>query len=124
MCMNSRCIGPVVSVGCVWDLCISPKRPAQAHATPHTLMQLLMSVRYSVPDVLHSTPGVERVYWRRYTRILLCVTLGWEPPVPWYHVIYGNVTYDMYVIYMSCFSQLYVMLLIAKKFTHLHISGN
>ena len=43
-----------------------------------------------------------RVYWRCYTRILLCVTQGWELPVPWYHVIYGYVAYDMYVIYMSC----------------------
>ena len=64
-------------------------------------MQLPMSVRYSVPDVLHSTPGVMLVYWRCYPRIPLCVTQGWELPVPWYHVIHGDVTYDMYVIYMS-----------------------
>ena len=45
-----------------------------------------------------------RVYWRRYTRILLSLTQGWELPVPWYHVIYGYVAYDMYVIYMPCAS--------------------
>ena len=76
------------------------KRPAQAHTMHHTLLPLHMSVWYSVPDVLHSTPGVMRVYWRCYTRILLCVTQGWKLPVPWYHVIYGGVTYDIYVIYM------------------------
>ena len=54
-----------------------------------------------MPDALHSTPGVMRIYWRRYTHILLCVTQGWELPVPWYHVIYGYVAYDMYIIYMS-----------------------
>ena len=77
-----------------------------------------MSARCSVPDILHSTPGVMHVYSRRYTRINLGVMQGWgELHVPWYHVIYGCVAYDMYVI---CFSQLYVMLLDSCGFTHLH----
>ena len=65
-----------------------------------------------------------RVYWRGYTHILLCVTQGWALPVPRYHVIYGGVAYDTYVLYVLCFDQLYVMLLIAYKLTQLHISGN
>ena len=112
ICMNSRCIGQVVSGGTCVGHVLVPKRSAQAHATPHTLMQLHMSVWYSVPDVLHSTPRVMRVYWWHYTRISLCVTQIWELPVPWYHVIYGDVAEDMYVIYMwdaslnciSCYS--------------------
>ena len=60
-----------------------------------------MSAWYSVPDVWPRNPGVMHVYWRRSTRILLCVTQGWELPVPWYHVIYGSVVYNVYVIYMS-----------------------
>ena len=55
-----------------WDVCGT--YVYVPHATPHTLMQLHMSVWYSVTDVLHSTPGVMRVHWRHYTRILLCVT--------------------------------------------------
>ena len=76
-----------------------------------------MSVRYSVPDVLHSTPGAVLVYSRLCTRITLGVMQGWELHAPWYHVIYGCVAYDMYVI---CFSQLYIMLLVSCESTHLH----
>ena len=60
-----------------------------------------MSVRYSVADIMHRTPGVMHVYSRCYTPITLGVMPGWELHVPWYHVIYGCVAYDMYVIYMS-----------------------
>ena len=59
-----------------------------------------MSAWYSVLDVLQSTPGVMLVYWRGDTRILLCVTRGWELPVPLYHVIYGDVACDMYMSYI------------------------
>ena len=60
-----------------------------------------MSVRYSVPDILHCTPGIMHVYSQWYTCITLGVMQGWELHVPWSHVIYGCVTYDMYIIYMS-----------------------
>ena len=87
-----------------WDVCgtyvLVPKHPAQAHTAHYTLLHLHMSPRYSVPDVRPHTPGVMRVYWRRYTRILLCVTQGWELPVPWYHVIYDGVSYDIYICLM------------------------
>ena len=64
-------------------------------------MQLHMSARCSVPDALLSTPGVLHVYSRCYTHITMGGMQGWELHVTWYHVIYGYVAYDMYVIYMS-----------------------
>ena len=60
-----------------------------------------MSARCSAPDVLPSSPGVRHVDSRCYTCITLGVIQGWDLHVPWYHVIYGYVAYDMYVIYMS-----------------------
>ena len=88
-----------------WDVCGTyvsvPKCPAQAHIAHYTSQILHVSVRYSVPDVLPSTPGVVRVYSRCYTCITLGVMQGWELHVPWYHVIYGGVVYVMNVIYMS-----------------------
>ena len=66
----------------------------------HTLLPLHMSVRYSVPNVLTAFP-VMHVYSRRCTRIALGVVQGWELHVPQYHVIYGCVASDMYVICMS-----------------------
>ena len=60
-----------------------------------------MSAHCSAPNVLPSTPGVMHVYSGCYTHITLGVMQGWELHVLWYHVIYGYVTYDMYVIYMS-----------------------
>ena len=78
-----------------------------------------MSVWYSVPDDLHSTPGVMHVYSRCYTRITLGVVKGWEQHVPWYHVIYGCVAYDMHM-YVIYFSQLYVMLLVSCESTYFY----
>ena len=78
-----------------------------------------MSAWCSAPDVLPSTPCVMHVYSRRYSRITLGVMQGWELPVPWYQVIQCCVAYDMYVI---CFSQLYVVLLVSCGLTHLHTS--
>ena len=63
-------------------------------------MQLHISAHCSAPDELPSTPGILRVYSRCYTRITLGVMQGRELHVPWYHVIYGYVSYDMYVIYI------------------------
>ena len=88
-----------------WDVCgtyvLVSKPPAQAHTTHHTLLHFHMLAWYSVPDVLPSTPGVMQVYSRRYTRITLGVMQGWELHAPSYHVIFGCVTYDIHVIYMS-----------------------
>ena len=105
----NKCVIVIHWTSCEWwNVCGTyvwvSKRPAQAHTTHHPLLHFHMLGRCSVPDVLPSTPGVMHVYSRRYTRMTLRVMQGWDLHVPWYHVIYGCVAYDMYVIYMSCAS--------------------
>ena len=96
MCMNSRCMGPVVSGG----TCVGLMYKFLSSCSYSTLHFTAFTHVCSVQCAQH-TLGVMRAYWWRYTRILLCGTQGWELPVPWYHVIYGGVAYDVYVIYMS-----------------------
>ena len=80
VCMNSRCLVSVVSGGTCVGL---------MYKFLSTLLRLVwLSAWYSVPDVLHSTPGIMRVYWQCYMRIPLCVTQGWELSGSWYRVIW------------------------------------
>ena len=98
---DSWYIGPIVSDETpgwlIYELTRAYLRRLQ-HIT-HSCIHL--SAGHLVPDGLPRTSCVVFVYGRHYTRTILCVMHWWEPHVHRYHVIYGGVMYDVYVIYRS-----------------------
>ena len=100
-CQDSWHIRPIVrGETCGW-LIYEPTRAYLSHLYHITHSCIHLSARHLVPDGLPRTFCVVLVYRRHYTRAILCVMHWWEPPVHQYHVVYGGVMYDIYVIYMS-----------------------
>ena len=102
-CRDSWYIEPIESCGmCGWLISVAALTSSSLRRFHHITHSCIhMSARHLVPYVLPRTSGVVHVCWWHYTRTILCVMHGWEPHVHQFHVIYGGIMCDIYVIHRS-----------------------